>query len=235
MKNPTLIIASVSISLLVLSATYLWLSPKEENKNEAIPEKTEDLENNNEIDVEHNETQPKVKKVEKPKILLYYKNACSILDIFTKKPILPCKTQYPERSDNTLAVVGISIFLVVLALNGVYDTLKENEKDKLKLKQDASGERRPSLAEFANKNTMRRESSKIGLQLSQILETPDKTNQSEDHKDHRTRTESRSDSPNMFRGEQKGDVANSPKKHPDVSPGESILVKRLSASKILGM
>ncbi|KAI5635022.1 hypothetical protein NE865_12254 [Phthorimaea operculella] len=117
--------------------------------------------------------EPKQIKVKAKVIPLYLKNACSILEVFTEKPPAKCKKN--KKNDvytdtNTVTVLGITIFLLVLIINAVLDVLKAQEEERLKRKLNPDGERRQSLAEFANKKVLRRESSKFGFNLFQISE-----------------------------------------------------------------
>ncbi|KAI8436598.1 hypothetical protein MSG28_010120 [Choristoneura fumiferana] len=134
-----------------------------------------------------------------------------------------------DGSNHTIAVIGIMVFLVALAINAIMDVLKVKEEEKERRKLNPSGERRQSLAEFANKKHFRRQSSKFGLQLFQIAEsTP--SNDEEKTSRRQSRPYTRGDSTNSYLSDRKT--------QPDSStPTESTeprLVKRQSVSKLFG-
>ncbi|OWR53496.1 hypothetical protein KGM_204943 [Danaus plexippus plexippus] len=122
--------------------------------------------------VKSNNIQAKVVKT-KP-FPLFIKDSCNALEVFTRKP-LPLakkpKARVMYSEDNTITVIGITVFLVVLVLNALLDILKVKEEEKARLKLNPNGERRQSLAEFANKKVLRRESSKFGIQLFPLAES----------------------------------------------------------------
>lgn len=117
------------------------------------------------------EARPVVKTKSIP---LFIKDACSALQVFTEKPLVERKKTNKENMEpenNTIAAIGITTFLIILILNAVLDVVKAKEEERARMKLNPDGGRRHSLAEFANKKTLRRESSKFGLQLFQITET----------------------------------------------------------------
>lgn len=174
----------------------------------------------------------------KKKIIpLYIKNACSILEIFTKKPVKykETKSEEMEPETNTLTVIGITVILVVLALNALLDVLKVKEEERARRKLNPGGVRRKSLAEFANKKTLRRESSKFSLQLFQIAESF--TSSDEGKKSQRqTKPYTRGDSINSYLSERKTQTEGSaPASIGDPASPEPKLVKRQSVAKLFGM
>lgn len=158
---------------------------------------------------------------------------CSVLDTFTQK--LPLEKDKPERmsaDNNTITVIGITVFLIILVLNAVLDVLKVKEEERARLKLNPDGERRQSLAEFANKKMLRRESSKFGQQLFQIAESI--MSGGEDKNKKQTRTYKRGDSINSYLSERKTKLESAPASVGEAS-GEPKLVKRQSVAKLIGM
>ncbi|XP_038209804.1 uncharacterized protein LOC119830749 isoform X2 [Zerene cesonia] len=164
-------------------------------------------------------------------IPLFFRDACSILDIFTKPPLvykekkikLPTK-QKMDKNNNTISMIGITVFLVLLVLNAAFDAFKEKEERKKKLNTEG---RRQSLAEFANK-PLRRESSKFGFQLFQIAET-EKTGS--DDKESRRRPYTRGESINSYLSDKKPQTETAPPSIGDSN--EPRLVKRQSIAKLI--
>lgn len=157
---------------------------------------------------------------------------CGVVDIFTKK--LPVKKIHPEMNagNNALTVIGITVFLIILVLNAALDVLKVKEEERARRKLNPDGERRQSLAEFANKKSLRRESSKFGLQLFQIAES---LVSFEDNKNNRrqSRPVTRGESTNSYLSEKQAQGESSPPSVGEV--GEPKLVKRQSVAKLFGM
>lgn len=183
-----------------------------------------------------NDTQ-EIKRVLKPKVIpLYLKNACSILEVFTVKPpkCKENKLEKMESGENTIAVVAIMIFLLILAFNAVLDVIQVKEEERARLKLNPDGERRQSLAEFANKKTLRRESSKFGLQLFQIAESFTSSDDEKKNK-RQTKTYTRGDSINSYLSDRKsqGDYS-APASVGDTNI-EPKLIKRQSVAKLFGM
>lgn len=198
----------------------------------ALPENTPEVielqKENDAIDVKQ--------KIKQKNIPLYFKNACSVMEIFTKKPSIKCKqmTKEEESNGNAVTVIGITIFLVILAVNAILDVLKVKEEERAMTKLNPGGQRRKSLAEFANKKTLRRESNKFGLQLFQIAESP--KNSEEERKDRRlSRLYTRGDSTNSYLSDKKTqqNEGSAPASVGDTS--EPKLVKRQSVAKLFGM
>lgn len=186
----------------------------------------------------NNETKQGDREVRNKVIPLFVKNACSVLEIFTEKPSVKWKETKSEEMDpetNTLTVIGITVFLVVLALNALLDVLKVKEEERARRKLNPDGVRRKSLAEFANKKTLRRGSSKFSLQLFQIEESV--TNSDEGKKSQRpTKPYTRGDSTNSYLSERKTQTDGSaPASIADPVCPEPKLVKRQSVAKLFGM
>lgn len=174
----------------------------------------------------------------KPKVIpLFIKDACSVLEVFTKKPqtvkVKESRFKDMDLENNGIKVLGITVFLVILVLNALFDVLKVKEEERARRKLHPDGERRQSLAEFANKKMLRRESSKFSLQLFQIAEsvvTPDEEKKSPTA----TRPYSRADSVNSYLGERNQTKSSAPASIGD-TPIEHTLVKRESVTKLIGM
>lgn len=175
----------------------------------------------------------------KPKIIpLFIKDACSVLEVFTEKPPIKRKHKQHELStdNNAVTVIGITVFLLVLLLNAILDVLKVKEEERARRKLNPDGERRQSLAEFANKKTLRRESSKFGLQLFQIAESF--VNSEEEKKNSRqSRPYKRGDSTNSYLSEphRKSQEGSAPASIAETPAGDPRLVKRQSVAKLFGM
>ncbi|KAF9415408.1 hypothetical protein HW555_006935 [Spodoptera exigua] len=181
-----------------------------------------------------------LKAIVKPKVIpLFIKDACSILEVFTEKPTLT-ERKHKHRilieDNNTLTVIGITVFLLILLLNAILDVLKVKEEERARRKLNPDGERRQSLAEFANKKPLRRESSKFGLQLFQIAETL--TNSEEEKKDsnRQSRPYKRGDSTNSYLSEphKKSQEGSAPASIAETPAGDARLVKRQSVAKLFG-
>ncbi|KOB73680.1 Outer membrane efflux protein [Operophtera brumata] len=158
---------------------------------------------------------------------------CSVLDTFTEK--LPIEKDKPERmsaDNNTITVIGITVFLIILVMNAVLDVLKVKEEERARLRLNPDGERRQSLAEFANKKMLRRESSKFGLQLFQIAESF--VGGGEDKSKKQTRPYTRGDSTNSYLSERKSQLESAPASLMGEASGEQKLVKRQSLAKLVG-
>ncbi|XP_059050616.1 uncharacterized protein LOC131845557 [Achroia grisella] len=177
-----------------------------------------------------------IKKQAKTKVIpLFLKNGCSVLEVFTQKPIITDSKKEPkimEGDTNAIAVIGITVFLVILALNALLDVLKVREEEKARRKLNPDGERRQSLSEFANKKSLRRESSKFGLQLFQIAESFISPNE-EKKTNRQTRPYTRGESTTSYFSEKRTQHETSaPASISETSCGESKLVKRQSAAKL---
>lgn len=159
-------------------------------------------------------------------------NTCGAIDVLTKK--IPVKNKRPTMNtdNNAVTVIGITVFLIILVLNAVLDVIKVKEEERARRKLNPDGERRQSLAEFANKKYLRRESSKFSLQLFQIAES---LVSSEENKNNRreTRPVTRGESINSYLSERKVQNESAPASVGDV--GEPKLVKRQSVAKLFGM
>lgn len=216
-----------------------------ETSTEATPETTQPpehvqpeviIENNNAVAEQH--VKPQV-------IPLFIKDACSILEIFTVKPnvtksIMERKKEDLDANSNMLTMLGITVFLAILTVNAVLDVLKVREEEKLRRKLNPNGERRQSLSEFANKKSLRRESSRFGLQLFQIAESfvSSSAECSDEEKKNRrqTRPYTRGDSTNSYLSDRnsKGE-GSAPASISESASGEQKMVKRQSATKLFGL
>lgn len=189
------------------------------------------------IDFQKNNDTIEIKqKIKQKSIPLYYTNACSILEIFTKKPSIKCKqtTKEEEESNgNAVTVIGITIFLVILAVNAILDVIKVKEEERVMRKLNPNGQRRQSLAEFANKKTLRRESSKFGLQLFQIAESPKKSDDEKKEK-RQGRIYTRGDSTNSYLSDKKTQQKEGSTPGSVADTSEPKLVKRQSVAKLFG-
>ncbi|CAH0585860.1 unnamed protein product [Chrysodeixis includens] len=170
-------------------------------------------------------------------IPLFIKNKCSVLEVFTHQPSLRRRHRREALSadNNTITVIGITVFLLILLLNAILDVLKVKEEERQRRKLNPDGERRQSLAEFANKKTLRRESSKFGLQLFQIAESF--VNNDEEKKNNRqNRPYKRGDSTNSYLSEphRKSQEGSAPASIAETPAGEPRLVKRQSVAKLFG-
>lgn len=189
------------------------------------------------------DNQPKIKESIPIKVLpkrnpipLFIVDACSVLDIFTKAPFVYKRKKVTNRkkramdsdTNNSISTIGVTIFLVLLVINAAFDVLKEKEKRKKKISTEG---RRQSLAEFANKKPLRRESSKFGFQLFQIAET-DKSES--DEKASRRRPYTRGESINSYLSDKKPQTETAPPSIGDPNL-ERKLVKRQSIAKLFGM
>ncbi|XP_072949050.1 uncharacterized protein [Epargyreus clarus] len=172
-------------------------------------------------------------------IPLCMKYACSVLDVFTEKPKIqikkPAQNKKPkemEPENNTITVIGITVFLIILVLNAILDIIKVKEEEKARLKLNPDGERRKSLSEFANKKSLRRESSKFGFHLFQIAESVMGTG--EDKKCRReSRPYTRGDSINSYLSDKTKKSESSPPSIGEI-PNDQRPVKRQSVAKLFG-
>lgn len=180
--------------------------------------------------------QPNKLVIKTKTIPVFVKNGCSALEVFTVKPDLHQKGKKMEHlsaDNNTITVIGITVFLIILTLNAVLDVLKVKEEERARRKLNPEGERRQSLAEFANKKTLRRESSKFGLQLFQIAESI--VNDGNENKNTRqSRPYKRGDSTNSYLSERKCLVDGSAPASIGETSVEPRLVKRQSVAKLFG-
>ncbi|CAH0751307.1 unnamed protein product [Diatraea saccharalis] len=231
----------VSVIAYCMYSVHMWFMKENGGTNtETIPESIETPKDIH-LDVILKNITTDAERNVKPKIIpLFIKDACSILQIFTEKPTgtknSEKKKEDMDANSNTITMIGITVFLVILTLNAVLDVLKVREEEKIRRKLNPDGERRQSLAEFANKKSLRRESSKFGLQLFQIAESV--VSNDEDRKTRRqTRPYTRGDSTNSYLSDRKtnpkGD-GSAPASISDSTMGESKLVKRQSVAKLFG-
>lgn len=189
-----------------------------------------------------NQTQLKKLNLKSKVIPLFVKNGCSILEVFTEKPPAKCKqTQKQERlsaDNNTITVIGITVFLLILLINAILEVIQAKEDERAKRKLNPDGERRQSLAEFANKKPLRRESSRFGLQLFQIAESHVNTVNEENKATRRqVRPYTRGESINSYLSEQhrKSQEGSAPASINEIPAGDPRLVKRQSVAKLFGM
>ncbi|CAB3261259.1 unnamed protein product [Arctia plantaginis] len=208
------------------------------------------------VDVSENKTEPKIvsefgtknqiqpKELNlKPKIIpLFVKDGCSVLEVFTEKP--PAKYKHSQKQEqlssdnNTITVIGITVFLVILLINAILEAIQAKEDERAKRKLNPDGERRQSLAEFANKKPLRRESSRFGFQLFQIAESFVNTSEEKNKTTRRqARPYIRGESINSYLSEQhrKSQEGSAPASINEIPAGEPRLVKRQSVAKLFGM
>lgn len=180
-----------------------------------------------------------VKQVRAKPIPLFIKNKCSVLEVFTQQPSLNRRHRREALSadNNTITVIGITVFLLILLLNAILDVLKVKEEERARRKLNPDGERRQSLAEFANKKTLRRESSKFGLQLFQIAESFVNNDEEEKKNNRQSRPYKRGDSTNSYLSEphRKSQEGSAPASIAETPAGDPRLVKRQSVAKLFGM
>ncbi|VVC95675.1 unnamed protein product [Leptidea sinapis] len=173
---------------------------------------------NNRETLTETKQQPEIKRfipeksTERKPIPLFFKDACSVLDIFTKAPKFIYKPKVKKRktmdtANNTISMIGITVFLVILVLNAAIEVIKEKEERKKKSVPEL--DRRQSLAEFANKKPLRRESSKFGPQLFQIDESMGNDSEDKDSR-RRTRPYTRGESINSYLSDKKQEVETAP-------------------------
>ncbi|KAL4707815.1 hypothetical protein ACJJTC_001761 [Scirpophaga incertulas] len=149
--------------------------------------------------------------VKRQAIPLFINGACSIIQIFTEKPT------------NIIKIITAAL-----------DAFKVKEQERQNRKLNPNGERRQSLAEFANKKPLRRESSKFGLQLFQIAESI-VSNDEEKKPRRQTRLYTRGESTNSYLSDRNTQNENSaPASISETASGEQKLVKRQSVAKLFG-
>lgn len=236
MNERKILLFILSVVIYCLYSVHMWFIKEttveklKESEKSASPQSTPEV-----IEFQKNDTIEIKQKIKQKSIPLYFTNACSVLEIFTKKPSIKCKhmEKEEESNGNAITVIGITIFLVILVVNAILDVLKVKEEERVMRKLNPNGQRRQSLAEFANKKTLRRESSKFGLQLFQIAETPKKSD--EEKKERRqSRIYTRGDSTNSYLSDKKTQQkeGSAPGSVGDTS--ETKLVKRQSVAKLFG-
>lgn len=74
-----------------------------------------------------------------------------------------------DSSLNMISVIGISVFLILLALHALFDVVRQIEENQARQRENLDGNRRKSLAEFANEKPLRRDSRKSALCLFQTF------------------------------------------------------------------
>lgn len=234
MPERKIIILITLLLLYTLYSAHTWLQQPAEQKPEVqesnVLQETVIYKSEN---VVINETQVQKKKIKK-KFPTYLRNTCSILDIFLKRLPIDCKNMDTKSDSPSITVIGITIFLVALALNAILDVIKVKEEERARLKDNPEGYRRHSLAEFANKKSVRRESSKFSLHLFQIAEATPEVE--EEDKPRRQRPYTRGESTNSYLSEKtvQGD-GNAPYCTGNETPTEAKPSKTPSASKLIGM
>lgn len=238
MNERKILLFILSVVIYCLYSVHMWFMKENtvdkltEAQEIALSEKIPEV-----IELQNETDTVEVKQKIKPKsIPLHIKNACTILEIFTKKPPMKCNqmTKEEENNGNAVTVIGITIFLVILAVNAILDVLKVKEEERAMRKLNPGVERRKSLAEFANKKTLRRESSKFGLQLFQIAESPKNTE--EEKKDRRlSRLYTRGDSTNSYLSDKKSQQKEGSAPASVSDTPEPKFVKRQSFAKLFGM
>ncbi|XP_063536080.1 uncharacterized protein LOC134745901 isoform X1 [Cydia strobilella] len=228
----------VFIAFMILYCLYClnsWFTSEnviEEYAPEALPDLPQEIPEILIPDTPALKEEVQIKAKTKTKIIpLFFYNACSVLEVFTEKPALIKKNKTRSKdldnSSNAIAVIGITVFLVALGVNAVLDTLKAKEEERERRKLNPDGERRQSLAEFANKKQLRRESSRFGIQLFQITES---VVSGEEKSRRQSRPYTRGDSTNSYLSDRKAQTDGSTPKE----TAEPRLVKRQSVAKLFG-
>ncbi|XP_026758433.2 uncharacterized protein LOC113517889 isoform X2 [Galleria mellonella] len=241
MNERKILLFIFSVIIYCLYSVHMWfmreITEENDTKISEVVTSNNILQDTQEI-ILNNQSENK-KQVTTKVIPLFVRNACSVLEVFTKKPIINLKekktTETTDGDNNAITVIGITVFLVILALNAVLDVLKVKEEERARRKLNPDGERRQSLSEFANKKSLRRESSKFGLQLFQIAESfisPD-----EETKNRRqTRPYTRGESTTSYFSEKKiQHEGSAPASISETSCSEPKLVKRQSVAKLFGL
>lgn len=193
--------------------------------------------------VEKQDVKPNISRIKyevKTRVIpVFLKDACSALQVFTEKPYYNKTHEKLKRKEDmdtensSITVIGITVFLVILVINALLDVLKVKEEERARLKLNPDGERRQSLAEFANKKMLRRESSKFGLQLFQIAESV-MSSGGEKKSQREVRPYTRGESINSYLSEKPNKTDNSaPASIGEFTEPRS--TKRQSVAKLFGM
>lgn len=243
MNERKILLFILSVIAYCMYSVHMWFMKENGETNTALNEQPEIIPENVTEENIPSPIEPEAKRDVKTKVIpLFIKDACSILQIFTEKPtevkLKQKKMENLDSNSHAVTVIGITVFLLVLTVNAIMDVLKVKEEERARLKLNPDGERRQSLAEFANKKTLRRESSKFGLQLFQIAESFVSNGNGEEKKVERrqTRPYTRGDSTNSYLSERKPQSEGSaPASISEGSSAEPRLVKRQSVAKLFGM
>ncbi|XP_064292397.1 uncharacterized protein LOC135309840 isoform X2 [Plodia interpunctella] len=241
MNEHKIILLVVCMAIYCLYSLKIWLKMKDDVEDtdrkisDTVPPVVEQK-----VIPKHVEINEKpVKRKINSDIPLFINNGCSVLEVFTKKPDTKLKLKQNKLQDmegnngNAITVIGITVFLVILVLSAFMDVLKVKEEERAMLKLNPNGERRQSLAEFANKKSLRRESSKFGLQLFQIAESF--VNGEDENKTRReSRPYTRGESTTSYFSEKKIQSENSAPASIGETASEPKLIKRQSAAKLIG-
>uniref|UniRef100_A0A2A4J711 Uncharacterized protein n=1 Tax=Heliothis virescens TaxID=7102 RepID=A0A2A4J711_HELVI len=241
MNERKILLFILAVIVYSIYSVQMWFMKRNVEANVVLPEK---IVESTIISEEHQKTpeiQPLALKpvVKRKTIPLVIKDGCSILQVFTEKPIVT-KRKHKHHGlstdNNTVTVIGITVFLLVLLLNAILDVLKVKEEERARRKLNPDGERRQSLAEFANKKTLRRESSKFGLQLFQIAESIVNPEEEKKNNSRQTRPYKRGDSTNSYLSEthRKSQEGSAPASIAETPAGDARLVKRQSVAKLFG-
>ncbi|XP_045773417.1 uncharacterized protein LOC123872865 isoform X2 [Maniola jurtina] len=232
MNERKILLFVLSVIFYCFYSVQMWFTTTNVNEEKPLSSNV----NTDKPEVNGNKSNISQPNVVKPKVIpLFLKDACSALEVFTQKPqtvkIKRSKFKDMDLQNNTITVIGITVFLVILVLNALFDVLKVKEEERARRRLNPDGERRQSLAEFANKKMLRRESSKFSLHLFQIAES--EATPSEEKKSPReSRPYTRAESINSYLGE-KNMTKNSAPASIGVTPVEHKLVKRESVSKLI--
>lgn len=239
MSERKILLFILSVIVYSIYSVQMWFMKQNVNANVAtdkIPEPAIKVEQNQIFFEKPFQVKQEVRA--KP-IPLFIKNKCSVLEVFTHQPSLRGRHRREALSadNNTITVIGITVFLLILLLNAILDVLKVKEEERARRRLNPDGERRQSLAEFANKKTLRRESSKFGLQLFQIAESFVNNDEDETKNNRQTRPYKRGDSTNSYLSEphRKSQEGSAPASIAETPAAEPRLVKRQSVAKLFGM
>ncbi|CAH2096421.1 unnamed protein product [Euphydryas editha] len=229
MNERKILLFILSVIFYCLYSVHMWFMTN--NLNEEKPTSPDAIVEKQDVKLNISRNKYEVKTKVIP---LFLKDACSVLEVFTEKPRnhKKVKREDMDTENNAITVIGITVFLVILLLNALFDVLKVKEEERARLKLNPNGERRQSLAEFANKKMLRRESSKFGLQLFQIAESVVSSN--DENKSRReVRPYTRGDSTNSYLSEKPIKTDNSaPASIGEITEPRS--AKRQSVAKLFG-
>lgn len=230
----------LSVVVYCMYSVHMWFMKQNVEANVVVHENNAMPTITPEIDSK-NKTQGIKRQVKRKVIPLFIKDACSVLEVFTEKPQTKCKRKQELSADNnSITVIGITVFLMILLIHAILEAIKVKEDERARRKLNPDGERRQSLAEFANKKYLRRESSRFSLQLFQIAEScvsPEEEKTKQEPR-RQVRPYTRGDSTNSYLSEahrkpQEGSAPASISETP--STAEPRLVKRQSVAKLFGM
>ncbi|XP_075978170.1 uncharacterized protein LOC142977925 isoform X2 [Anticarsia gemmatalis] len=229
----------LSVIVYCVYSVHMWFMKQNVQANVVEPEKNEPVVI---PDIDPKNETTSISRVVKTKAIpLFMKNACSVLEVFTVKPEIKCKNKMEGLStdNNTVTVIGITVFLMILLIHAILEAIKVKEDERARRKLNPDGERRQSLAEFANKKPfVRRESNKFSQQLFQIAESFVCSSPKEEPKNRRqVRQYTRGESINSYLSETrtKPQEGSAPASVSEITTAERRLVKRQSVARLFGL